>query len=276
MADAQADRCIEALTRVAETLHLPAATAAVLEAVATVVDYDLGMILVYREGAAPISLCDTLGDDSARQALNRYITRTYILNPVYTAFCKGLAPGVHRIRDLAPDAYFLSEHYHGLEVHLQSDEELGYRTRGWPRGMEEVLCAVDLGEGAMAEISLSRAMVKGGFGDGTLTDLRRIAPLVSALMRQHWHLVRDRLQGTPVVAVSIDRLLKTFGADRLSPREREVVHLVLKGHSSESIGDLLKITVATVKTHRHNIYEKLQISTQQELFFLFMRALEIA
>jgi hypothetical protein len=43
----------------------------------------------------------------------------------------------------------------------------------------------------MAEVNLSRAIVKGGFDAGALEALHRVAPLASALMRQHWRLVRE-------------------------------------------------------------------------------------
>ena len=56
----------------------------------------------------------------------------------------------------------------------------------------------------------------------------------------------------------------------LTRREREVVRLVLRGHSSNSIGRQFKITTGTVKIHRKNIYAKLGISSQSELFSHFI------
>jgi DNA-binding CsgD family transcriptional regulator len=51
-----------------------------------------------------------------------------------------------------------------------------------------------------------------------------------------------------------------------------VVPLVLLGHSSESIGVAFGISPRTVKIHRKNIYAKLGIGSQAELFALFMSA----
>jgi len=42
--------------------------------------------------------------------------------------------------------------------------------------------------------------------------------------------------------------------------------MVLRGHSSESIGRLFQIATGTVKIHRKNSYAKLGISSQSELF----------
>jgi len=46
---------------------------------------------------------------------------------------------------------------------------------------------------------------------------------------------------------------------------------VLEGHSSDSIAKDLGIIVGTVRIHRSNIYAKLQISSQQELFSIFFK-----
>ena len=64
-----------------------------------------------------------------------------------------------------------------------------------------------------------------------------------------------------------------FGRHRLTQREGEVVSLVLRGHSSEAIASELKIAAGTVKIHRKNIYAKLGIGSQAELFSLFLASL---
>src|SRR5690606_24115762 len=55
----------------------------------------------------------------------------------------------------------------------------------------------------------------------------------------------------------------------LSQRERELVQLVLAGHPTAAIADRLGITVGTTKNHRRRIYEKLDITTERELFLQF-------
>jgi len=44
------------------------------------------------------------------------------------------------------------------------------------------------------------------------------------------------------------------GADNLSPREREVLELLARGHLYKEIAGLLEISVPTVNTHIHRIY----------------------
>jgi DNA-binding CsgD family transcriptional regulator len=59
----------------------------------------------------------------------------------------------------------------------------------------------------------------------------------------------------------------------LTPREREVVEFTLKGHSAAAVGRLLEISAGTVRIHRRNIYSKLRIRSQGELFSAFIATL---
>jgi DNA-binding CsgD family transcriptional regulator len=57
----------------------------------------------------------------------------------------------------------------------------------------------------------------------------------------------------------------------LSPREAELVRLILSGYPTATIAGRLGITVGTVKNHRRRIYEKLDIATERELFVEFFQ-----
>jgi two-component system, NarL family, nitrate/nitrite response regulator NarL len=43
----------------------------------------------------------------------------------------------------------------------------------------------------------------------------------------------------------------------LSPREREVAHLVVRGLSNKEVARTLSVREGTVKIHLHNIFQKL-------------------
>lgn len=79
---------------------------------------------------------------------------------------------------------------------------------------------------------------------------------------------------SPAVA---QRLLSEFGPGpesetfpdtatpiQLTPREREVLSLITKGHTLARVGDLLEISRHTVAAHVKRIYEKLGISSRAE------------
>jgi DNA-binding CsgD family transcriptional regulator len=61
---------------------------------------------------------------------------------------------------------------------------------------------------------------------------------------------------------------------RITPRESQVVAQVLEGHSSEAIAKSLGISTGTVRIHRRNIYGKLNISSQQELFSILFQEIK--
>jgi NarL family two-component system response regulator LiaR len=50
----------------------------------------------------------------------------------------------------------------------------------------------------------------------------------------------------------------------LTEREREVLNLVVQGHSNQQIAEALVITIATAKAHISNILSKLQVSSRAE------------
>jgi DNA-binding CsgD family transcriptional regulator len=54
----------------------------------------------------------------------------------------------------------------------------------------------------------------------------------------------------------------------LSIREEEIFQLIVDGKSNKEIGDLLNISVNTVKFHVKNIYEKLQVKSRKEVLVL--------
>ena len=50
----------------------------------------------------------------------------------------------------------------------------------------------------------------------------------------------------------------------LTPREREILALLAKGHLYKEIGDTLNISMSTVRTHLQHIYEKLHVQSRTE------------
>jgi DNA-binding NarL/FixJ family response regulator len=59
----------------------------------------------------------------------------------------------------------------------------------------------------------------------------------------------------------------------LTPREASIVSLVLRGYTNAVIARELKISPGTVRNHRHRLYYKLDVTTERELFYLFLRML---
>lgn len=84
-------------------------------------------------------------------------------------------------------------------------------------------------------------------------------------------------QGAPSLAVLFDdqaRLLqKEYG---LTERETQICALLLAGRSRPFIRDELIISLNTVHTHAHNIFQKCEVKSQQELMSLPEKLLDAA
>lgn len=57
----------------------------------------------------------------------------------------------------------------------------------------------------------------------------------------------------------------------LTKRERDVVNLIVKGNTNETIAKKLFLSFQTVQSHRKNIYRKLDIHSATELIYLHLR-----
>src|SRR5258707_4279886 len=58
----------------------------------------------------------------------------------------------------------------------------------------------------------------------------------------------------------------------LTPREREVFALIVRGNTNKHIARALGATVRTIKAHRHRVMEKMQVHSLAELVSLAERA----
>ena len=91
-----------------------------------------------------------------------------------------------------------------------------------------------------------------------------------ALLRQYLHRYPESPRQPYVM-----RVLSAFEApaqgpagssllDPLTEREAEILALVCEGYSNSEIADRLVVSVGTVKTHIHNIFGKLGVSTRPQ------------
>lgn len=82
--------------------------------------------------------------------------------------------------------------------------------------------------------------------------------------------IRDAVSGKSTLSPEAARVLVRATRPTQQPlfeltdREREVLDLVVQGHSNQQIAEALVITIATVKAHISNILSKLQVSSRAE------------
>jgi len=221
--------------------------------------FDNALAIHYPSNAAPRALeeYDAL-PHSGPAAMLIYLDGLYLLDPFFQACREGIASGLYRLEEVAPDHFRQSEYYLNYFHDNVLEDELQF--------------IVQLG--AEGTLSLSLGM-RQPFSTAQVGRLHTLAPWVLALMRQHWHAQAPRAVAPEPRELShhIRDAMSQFGAGVLSEREVEIARLILRGFSSKAMAERLHISPETIKVHRRHLYAKLDIASQPELFSLFIQAL---
>jgi DNA-binding CsgD family transcriptional regulator len=234
------------------------------ETVYRLAPFDYTVSFAYSGPGKPVCLHHTFAPKQFDIHVREYEIGPYLLDPFYKATANGTCSGVHRMSDLAPDQFYKSEYYKSYYVQTGPVDEVAFFTPG--------------SDGWIVATSMMRAPQRPIFSTHDLRTLRIIEPLLRRIAEMHWRM-DDRLKrtaqvedGKEVLRRTVQDALQSRGMPPLTPRELQVVGFVLEGHSSESIANLLNISAGTVRIHRKNIYAKMRISSQRELFAIFINA----
>lgn len=254
----------EALARAFVSVDEPAFLAHLATALGTLTPIESMMISLERQGLAPRPLYQQ-GIPRAYQEeiINRYFSRGYLLDPFCLAVDKGLAEGFYHLAQIAPDDFFNSEYY--KTYYLRSG------------GAHESYYIVDLGPRSKISLCMFQGVSAGQFDTSQLALLNSVLPMVRELLRRFGTLggMPRMLGDEPAFAQpqghpQIEAAFMQFASGVLTVREREIAHLILRGHSVKSTAQVLAISPETVRMHRKNLYTKLTINSQAELFALFI------
>ena len=239
--------------------------AALVAALQTIAYFDYSVMFAYCGDARPIDLFDNFPTPKRRIFVTIYQEGPYLLDPFFLACARQVEPDLYRLRSLAPDRFYQSEYFRSYYVRTGLSEEIGFFVR--------------LPANVMVVVSLMRADKTPVFNAREFAALREVHPIVHASAARHWQELYREFStsepndGTTSIQRTIENAFRDFGRSVLTPREMDVVEYVLKGHSSEAIGKVLGISTGTVRIHRKNIYAKLGINTQGELFSQFIGSL---
>ena len=233
------------------------------DALRQITPFDYTVVFGYFGQARPLDLFDDFPRNKRKIFVEDYQEGPYLLDPFYLVCETDFVPGLHRIRDLAPDRFFQGEYYRSYYARTGLAEEMGFVIR--------------LPESANVVVSVMRAQK--AFSAKDFRQLSEFWPVVQAACKRHWSDLANRFGPVEGGATddglyqSVALAFTNFGQDVLTPRERQVVEYTLKGHSADAVGRILKISPGTVRIHRRNVYSKLQIRSQGELFSKFIDAL---
>jgi DNA-binding CsgD family transcriptional regulator len=190
--------------------------------------------------------------------IDRYFSGGYLLDPFCLAVEQGLAEGFYHLEEIAPDNFFDTEYYKTYYLKTGCSEDSFY--------------LIDTGHDSQVSVSLFQ-----GFGGESLRAeqlnlLRAVEPLVREFISEFGRrgLVQSAVTESDDLKQRVQSAFENFGCDLLTEREREVAHMVLRGHSVKSTASQMSISPETVRMHRKNLYLKLEVGSQSELFALFI------
>ncbi|GAB5415056.1 MAG: helix-turn-helix transcriptional regulator [Congregibacter sp.] len=141
--------------------------------------------------------------------------------------------------------------------------------------IDEAIFLAPVRGGSVINISMMRLPRHGEFSEAEYQFMYSLADPISELIRVHSQFeafaVKNLIQ--PGINHQIDLAFRTFGASLLSPREKDVLELMLRGYGTDTSASRLSIARETVRRHRKSIYRKLDVNSQTDLFSLFLNAM---
>ena len=194
---------------------------------------------------------------------NIYLAGVYLLDPFHDLHINSAAAGVYRLSDIAPDKFRSNRYYREYYKRTGMEDEFAFVTHP-AAGVSLHIC---LGRDSHSNTR---------FTPRDLATAKRIMPLVASLSALNWSNLISKGEYTEGNITS--KLIKAMRHRHdimLSPRQAEVAMLVLRGHSSVSIGIRLGLSDQTIKVFRKQLYKKCKISSQAQLFTLMIPLLEL-
>lgn len=224
--------------------------------------FDNLTILAYFQNQAPVLL---LYEGKNSKILDGiiidYLAGAYLLDPFHDLHINAAPTGVYWLRDVSPDKFRSNPYYLEYYKKTKMIDELAFVT--YPaNGVSLHVCLGRDDNSNLVFTSRDRAKAQ------------RLAPLVTSLATKHWNELRSEGEyaEAEITTKLIEEMKRRHGI-MLSPRQAEVAMLVLRGHSSVSIGLRLGVSFQTIKVFRKQLYKKCHISSQAQLFNLMVPVL---
>lgn len=233
---------------------------ALIDAIGLVVDHEGTCLLAFHRDAPPEVLHHTIEPGAAEHYLDRYLAGPYLLDPLYQLALSADKPSLCRFREQTPDRFRSSEYYRQYCERTHLLDEMDFLHDASERS-------------ALALVVGRRAKM---FTKLELDRLRLIETIVLAAMQKIWDLRRadrEHAVGDGSLHRRLTHCFENFGETLLTGRERQITQLLLRGHSVKSVARELGIAPGTVMVHKRNLFVKLGITSQYELFSRFIEEL---
>lgn len=182
-----------------------------------------------------------------------YMRSFYAIDPYYLFSMRHFEPGLYLLDDVAPEYFRETEYYQRYFKLNVVEDELQFLLPMPSQGTFSLSLASDY-----------------RFSDQEIGSLCIILPWLLPMMRSSSVIQTKFEQSLPSQDACLESQLQKKAAQPLTDREIQTAILLLSGHSTKTIAINLDISPQTVKVHRRHLYEKLNVSSQGEIFALFM------
>lgn len=230
---------------------------ALVQVIGTAVEHNATCLLAFYQDAPPNVLHHTMTPRRARHYLDRYLAGPYLLDPLYQLALRNKKATMCRCRDETPDRFRSSEYYRQYYERTHLADEMDFM--------------LDTDLNSTLVLVVGRWETR--FSRSDVVRLKLMEPIVRAAMQRIWDTWSARHSDDERDLSMHQRLTQCFqhfGEATLTQRERQITQLLLRGHSSKSIARELGIAPGTVMVHKRNLFSKLGITSQYELFSLFI------
>ena len=234
-----------------------AISAALVNLIAAAVEHNATCLLAFHHDAPPDVLHHTMTPRRARHYLDRYLAGPYLLDPLYQLALRRKKATMCRCRDETPDRFRSSEYYRQYYERTHLADEMDF--------------ILDVDANTTLVLVVGRWETR--FARSDVASFTAIEPIVRAAMRRvwaEWSARHSEDERDLSMHQRLTQCFETFGESSLTQRERQITQLLLRGHSSKSIARELGIAPGTVMVHKRNLFSKLGITSQYELFSLFI------
>lgn len=225
------------------------------------VTIDYPQVWLYHRDLPPQSLYHDIPNTALNCQIERYLEGPFREDPFYQTSMDRPRARIYRLSRVTAGNLQLSDYYRNYYADTGTVDEAVYVSK--------------LRAGNVINISMMRLPHHGEFTNEQYERLYMMADPVAELLKSHSE--RDDFAVANLIQPGIDHQINlafsTFGASLLSPREKDVLELMLRGYGTNTSGQRLNIALETVRRHRKSIYRKLDVSSQTDLFSLFINSM---
>ncbi|PLW67978.1 helix-turn-helix transcriptional regulator [Pseudohalioglobus lutimaris] len=234
---------------------------ALIDAINGQVRIDYPQVWLYHRDLPPRVLYHRIARSAIHSQIDEYLDGPYREDPFYQTSMQNPRSRLYRLSRITLGKLERTEYYQNYYSNTGTVDEAVYLAK--------------LRGGSVINLSMMRLPQHGIFSEEEYETLYVLADPISELLKSHsehddfaiTHLIQ------PGIDHQIDLAFRTFGESMLSPREKDVLELMLRGYGTDTSATRLSIAVETVRRHRKSIYRKLDVNSQTDLFSLFLNAM---